>query len=109
MLLRSYITVVDRSGESGTEIVARLKRDMLPTMINNVIYWPLCDFITFRFIPVHLQVKPIPPFLYSCKNPNDNTIKELFDLYQYDHRLVFINFFKNNIYNVNNELVVFME
>ncbi|KAL8264685.1 hypothetical protein R6Q59_022815 [Mikania micrantha] len=42
-------------GESGKEIVARLKRDMLPTMINNAIYWPLCDFITFRFIPVHLQ------------------------------------------------------
>ncbi|XP_071729944.1 uncharacterized protein [Rutidosis leptorrhynchoides] len=42
-------------GEKGHEIVARLKRDMLPTMINNVIYWPLCDFITFRFVPVHLQ------------------------------------------------------
>ncbi|KAI3805019.1 hypothetical protein L1987_27005 [Smallanthus sonchifolius] len=42
-------------GESGKEIMARLKRDMLPTMINNAIYWPLCDFITFRFIPVHLQ------------------------------------------------------
>nr|GEU49140.1 hypothetical protein [Tanacetum cinerariifolium] len=42
-------------GERGKEIMARLKRDMVPTMINNVIYWPLCDFITFRFVPVHLQ------------------------------------------------------
>lgn len=42
-------------GEKSQEIVARLKRDMLPTMINNVIYWPLCDFVTFRFVPVHLQ------------------------------------------------------
>ncbi|KAL5788121.1 hypothetical protein ACOSP7_005070 [Xanthoceras sorbifolium] len=42
-------------GENGAEIVARLKRDMLPTMINGVMYWPACDFITYRFIPVHLQ------------------------------------------------------
>uniref|UniRef100_A0A2P2LH01 PXMP2/4 family protein 4-like n=2 Tax=Rhizophora mucronata TaxID=61149 RepID=A0A2P2LH01_RHIMU len=42
-------------GENGTEIVARLKRDLLPTMIGGLMYWPACDFITFRFIPVHLQ------------------------------------------------------
>ncbi|XP_022726064.1 PXMP2/4 family protein 4-like [Durio zibethinus] len=42
-------------GESSEEIVARLKRDLLPTMLNGVMYWPFCDFITFRFIPVHLQ------------------------------------------------------
>lgn len=42
-------------GETGTEIVARLKRDLLPTFLSGVMYWPLCDFITFRFIPVHLQ------------------------------------------------------
>ncbi|XVE93484.1 hypothetical protein REPUB_Repub01dG0196700 [Reevesia pubescens] len=42
-------------GESGEEIVARLKRDLLPTMLTGVMYWPFCDFITFRFIPVHLQ------------------------------------------------------
>ncbi|KAK4563345.1 hypothetical protein RGQ29_005739 [Quercus rubra] len=42
-------------GENITEIVARLKRDLLPTMINGVMYWPICDFITFRFIPVQLQ------------------------------------------------------
>ncbi|KAG7540476.1 Mpv17/PMP22 [Arabidopsis thaliana x Arabidopsis arenosa] len=42
-------------GENGSEIVARLKRDLLPTMLNGVMYWPLCDFITFKFCPVHLQ------------------------------------------------------
>ncbi|GKV19849.1 hypothetical protein SLEP1_g30056 [Rubroshorea leprosula] len=42
-------------GESGTEIVARLKRDLLPTLFNGAMYWPICDFITFKFIPVHLQ------------------------------------------------------
>ncbi|KAL3538817.1 hypothetical protein ACH5RR_002183 [Cinchona calisaya] len=42
-------------GESGSEIVARLKRDLVPTMISGVMYWPLCDFLTFKFIPVHLQ------------------------------------------------------
>ncbi|EEF34890.1 Protein SYM1, putative [Ricinus communis] len=42
-------------GENGSEIVARLKRDLLPTMMNGVMYWPICDFITFKFIPVHLQ------------------------------------------------------
>ncbi|CAH2051877.1 unnamed protein product [Thlaspi arvense] len=42
-------------GESGSEILARLKRDVIPAMFNGVMYWPLCDFITFRFFPVHLQ------------------------------------------------------
>ncbi|KAJ8768874.1 hypothetical protein K2173_023869 [Erythroxylum novogranatense] len=42
-------------GENGAEIVGRLKRDLLPTMLNGVMYWPVCDFITFRFFPVHLQ------------------------------------------------------
>ncbi|XP_047338005.1 PXMP2/4 family protein 4-like [Impatiens glandulifera] len=42
-------------GESYGEIVARLKRDMIPTLLNGVMYWPLCDFLTFKFIPVHLQ------------------------------------------------------
>ncbi|KAL2537253.1 Peroxisomal membrane 22 kDa (Mpv17/PMP22) family protein [Forsythia ovata] len=42
-------------GESGSEIVARLKRDLIPTMIDGVMYWPVCDFFTFKFIPVHLQ------------------------------------------------------
>ncbi|MED6222148.1 hypothetical protein PIB30_061620 [Stylosanthes scabra] len=42
-------------GENGTEIAARLKRDLLPTFLSGVMYWPFCDFITFRFVPVHLQ------------------------------------------------------
>lgn len=42
-------------GESGDEIVARLKRDVLPTLRNGLLYWPICDFITYKFVPVHLQ------------------------------------------------------
>lgn len=42
-------------GENSAEIIARLKRDLVPTMINGVMYWPVCDFVTFKFIPVHLQ------------------------------------------------------
>ncbi|XP_077216315.1 uncharacterized protein LOC143850912 isoform X2 [Tasmannia lanceolata] len=42
-------------GENGSEIVARLKRDVIPTMINGLVYWPACDFITFKFVPVRLQ------------------------------------------------------
>ncbi|ESQ51078.1 hypothetical protein EUTSA_v10022822mg [Eutrema salsugineum] len=42
-------------GESGSDILARLKRDVLPAMFNGVMYWPICDFMTFRFFPVHLQ------------------------------------------------------
>ncbi|KAE8725640.1 hypothetical protein F3Y22_tig00008289pilonHSYRG00084 [Hibiscus syriacus] len=41
--------------ESGEKIVSKIKRDLLPTMLNGVMYWPFCDFITFRFVPVHLQ------------------------------------------------------
>ncbi|CAN1156203.1 PXMP2/4 family protein 4 [Linum perenne] len=50
-----FSTIARLQGENGAEIMARLKRDLLPTMLNGVMYWPLCDFITFRFIPVHLQ------------------------------------------------------
>ncbi|KAH7523716.1 hypothetical protein FEM48_Zijuj06G0041200 [Ziziphus jujuba var. spinosa] len=42
-------------GESGSEIVARLKRDLLPTLIGGLMYWPVCDFVTYKFVPVHLQ------------------------------------------------------
>ncbi|KAK7277354.1 hypothetical protein RIF29_18505 [Crotalaria pallida] len=42
-------------GESGPEIIARLKRDLLPTLLGGAMFWPLCDFVTFKFIPVHLQ------------------------------------------------------
>ncbi|KAF2309651.1 hypothetical protein GH714_004459 [Hevea brasiliensis] len=40
-------------GESGDEIVARLKRDVLPTLRNGLLYWPFCDFLhtnLFQFI-----------------------------------------------------------
>ncbi|KAJ6802010.1 putative PXMP2/4 family protein 4 [Iris pallida] len=42
-------------GETGAEIFARLERDFLPTTKSCLIYWPMCDFITFKFVPVHLQ------------------------------------------------------
>ncbi|KAG1366868.1 protein SYM1 [Cocos nucifera] len=42
-------------GETGAEIIARLKRDLIPTCTRGLVYWPLCDFITFKFIPVRLQ------------------------------------------------------
>ncbi|KAL0924823.1 hypothetical protein M5K25_005680 [Dendrobium thyrsiflorum] len=42
-------------GESAAEILARLKRDLVPTLLNGLAYWPICDFVTFRFIPVRLQ------------------------------------------------------
>ncbi|KAG6652573.1 PXMP2/4 family protein 4-like isoform X2 [Carya illinoinensis] len=51
-------------GENIAEIVARLKRDLLPTMINGVMYWPVCDFVTFRFTPVHLQPLVTNSFSY---------------------------------------------
>lgn len=52
-------------GENGDEIIARLKRDLLPTMLNGVMYWPVCDFITFRFVPVHLQVCSVLSWFFS--------------------------------------------
>ncbi|XP_022896151.1 PXMP2/4 family protein 4-like [Olea europaea var. sylvestris] len=42
-------------GETGSEIVARLKRDLVPTILSGIMYWPGCDFVTFKFIPVNLQ------------------------------------------------------
>ncbi|XP_047952424.1 PXMP2/4 family protein 4-like [Salvia hispanica] len=42
-------------GENGDEIAARLKRDLIPTLLNGLMYWPLCDFLTYRVVPVHLQ------------------------------------------------------
>ncbi|KAH6836126.1 Peroxisomal membrane 22 kDa family protein [Perilla frutescens var. hirtella] len=42
-------------GENGNEIAARLKRDLIPTLLNGLMYWPLCDFLTYKVIPVHLQ------------------------------------------------------
>ncbi|KAK1427495.1 hypothetical protein QVD17_16181 [Tagetes erecta] len=42
-------------GESGKEIALRLKRDLLPTLTGGLMYWPVCDFFTYKVIPVHLQ------------------------------------------------------
>jgi len=42
-------------GETVPEIIARLKRDLVPTIKSGIVYWPACDFITFKFVPVHLQ------------------------------------------------------
>ncbi|WOL01679.1 protein SYM1 [Canna indica] len=42
-------------GETISEIFARLKRDLIPTMARGFLYWPMCDFITFKFVPVQLQ------------------------------------------------------
>jgi len=44
------------AGETVPEIIARLKRDLVPTIKSGIVYWPACDFITFKFVPVHLQV-----------------------------------------------------
>lgn len=61
------------SGESGEEIIARLKRDLVPTLVSGIMYWPMCDFITFKFIPIHLQVQEFAPLLhlygYICFSP----------------------------------------
>ncbi|XP_062021779.1 uncharacterized protein LOC133738286 [Rosa rugosa] len=51
-------------GENGGEVFDRLKRDLVPTLLSGVMYWPVCDFITFRFIPVHLQTLVSNGFSY---------------------------------------------
>ncbi|CAH9077862.1 unnamed protein product [Cuscuta epithymum] len=51
-------------GESGNEIAARLKRDLLPTLMNGLMFWPLCDFLTYKAIPVHLQPLMNSSFAY---------------------------------------------
>ncbi|KAG0563134.1 hypothetical protein M758_8G006000 [Ceratodon purpureus] len=43
-------------GESGAQITTRLQRDLIPTLKNGLMYWPACDFITYRYIPIPLQV-----------------------------------------------------
>lgn len=42
-------------GESIDEVVSRLKRDFVTTIRSGLMYWPACDFITYRYVPVHLQ------------------------------------------------------
>ncbi|KAG0460957.1 hypothetical protein HPP92_021254 [Vanilla planifolia] len=42
-------------GETEEEILARLRRDLIPTLKSSLAYWPACDFITFKFVTVRLQ------------------------------------------------------
>jgi hypothetical protein len=42
-------------GESVDDIILRLKRDVPRTMKNGILYWPACDYINHRYVPVHLQ------------------------------------------------------
>ncbi|XP_022951025.1 PXMP2/4 family protein 4-like [Cucurbita moschata] len=51
-------------GESGSEIAARLQRDLLPTLLNGLLFWPVCDFLTYKFVPVHLQPLTNSSFAY---------------------------------------------
>ncbi|XP_038885096.1 protein SYM1-like [Benincasa hispida] len=51
-------------GESGSEIAARLNRDLLPTLLNGLLFWPVCDFLTYKFVPVHLQPLTNSSFAY---------------------------------------------
>lgn len=48
-------------GERGSQITHRLQRDLIPTLKTGLMYWPVCDFMTYRYIPVHLQ-----PFFSNC-------------------------------------------
>eukprot|EP00250_Pteridium_aquilinum_P029851 c40235_g1_i1 orf=3-671(+) len=41
-------------GETTKEVISRLKRDLLPAFRSGLMYWPLCDFLTYRYVPVHL-------------------------------------------------------
>ncbi|XP_055835012.1 protein sym-1-like [Solanum dulcamara] len=52
-------------GENGAEIAARLKRDLIPTMTKGLMYWPMCDFLTYKVIPVHLQPLINSSFSYA--------------------------------------------
>jgi len=55
-LIRSLMNfLICYAGETVPEIIARLKRDLVPTIKSGIVYWPACDFITFKFVPVHLQ------------------------------------------------------
>jgi hypothetical protein len=52
----SYYYFCWSPGERGSQITERLQRDLIPTLKGGLMYWPACDFITYRYIPVHLQV-----------------------------------------------------
>ncbi|XP_024396715.1 uncharacterized protein [Physcomitrium patens] len=43
-------------GESGEQAIEKIKRDLWPTWKSGAMYWPILDFVTFRYIPIHLQV-----------------------------------------------------
>ncbi|KAB2030271.1 hypothetical protein ERO13_D05G211700v2 [Gossypium hirsutum] len=66
-------------GENAEEIAARLKRDLLPTLISGAMFWPTCDFVTYKFVPVHLQ------FLFLHM---DNLFDVHGKLKQSEHRVV---------------------
>ncbi|KAG6598343.1 PXMP2/4 family protein 4, partial [Cucurbita argyrosperma subsp. sororia] len=61
-------------GESGREIAARLNRDLLPTMLNGLLYWPVCDFLTYKFVPVHLQPLINSSFQYVNRFPYSSVL-----------------------------------
>eukprot|EP00245_Coleochaete_scutata_P011333 TRINITY_DN417_c0_g1_i2.p1 TRINITY_DN417_c0_g1~~TRINITY_DN417_c0_g1_i2.p1 ORF type:complete len:144 (+),score=17.30 TRINITY_DN417_c0_g1_i2:342-773(+) len=42
-------------GETQNEIIERLRRDLVKTILNGLLYWPVSDFVMFRYCPVHLQ------------------------------------------------------
>eukprot|EP00897_Mesotaenium_endlicherianum_P008347 jgi/Mesen1/7540/ME000391S06770 len=44
-------------GESRSEILGRLRRDIPATFQKGLLYWPLCDALTYRYVPVHLQAQ----------------------------------------------------
>ncbi|KAL0366260.1 UNVERIFIED_CONTAM: protein sym1 [Sesamum radiatum] len=62
-------------GENGNEIASRLKRDLIPTLLNGLMYWPLCDFFTYKIIPVHLQKLSFHLILFT-----DEAGKELWEI-----------------------------
>ncbi|MBA0837041.1 hypothetical protein Goarm_009226 [Gossypium armourianum] len=59
LVLKLYSLCITKSlvvrCENAEEIAARLKRDLLPTLISGAMFWPTCDFVTYKFVPVHLQ------------------------------------------------------
>jgi hypothetical protein len=44
------------AGESGEQAIEKIKRDLWPTWKSGAMYWPILDFVTFRYIKIHLQV-----------------------------------------------------
>lgn len=49
--------LVSISGENAGEIIARLKHDLLPTLVRSLLFWPISNFFTYKFTPAYLQVK----------------------------------------------------